>query len=256
MWNNFHFQLQSCYAKCGNKMSHKNESQSFEHTNTKNDKHDSSPKVIIGLSTTVVFLAIIVIFYYWYRSRKVPMGYKQINTKDKLSKQNSKPKLTLKLPQVSVSSVEGQKNKKSESISIEHHFLSIKEQENIDVVPATPSTPLTPLSPMPQQEFPSVKKITLAKSISLPAKSVFMSKDKNADGLWRNAVKKATNTQFLQTHPKPNKRLSYCASGKIKFSLMYDTQNQKELIVKVYCNIAVYHIFCFNVSNHNDTATI
>ena len=230
-------------------MSQKHKNETFEdNSNTPDDENDSSQQIIIGLSTTVVFLAIIVIFFYWYRRRKVPMGYKPVNTKEELSKHNSKPKLTLKLPQVSVSNVEEPKKKSRDSISIEHHFLSIKEQENIDVVPATPSTPLTPISPMPQQDFPSVKKITLAKSISLPAKSVFMSKDKNADGLWRNAVKKATNTQFLQTQPKPYKRLSYCASGKIKFSLMYDTQNQKELIVKVKILFlhAVYLLFFEN----------
>ena len=218
----------------------KNESQIFEHTlkDASDGENDSSEEIIIGLSVTVAILAILVIIFYWYRSKQVPVGYKQINTNDLLhndvkSRSNSKPKLTLQLPQVSISNIEEQKKKSRESISIEHHFLSIKEQDNIDVVPTTPSTPLTPISPMPQHDFPSVKKITLAKSISLPAKSVFASKDINADGLWRNAVKKATNTQFLQTQPKKNKRISYCASGKIKFSLMYDTLNQKELIVKV-----------------------
>lgn len=203
---------------------------------TGSDDH-SSENIVIVLSITVVLLAIIVIIFYWYRSRQVPVGYKRIDTTNNvsrnISRNNSKPKLTLQLPKVSVSHAEALKKKSSDGVSIEHHFLSIKEQESLDVVPKTPATPLTPVSPFHQQEFPSVKKMTLAKSISLPAKSVFAGKDINADGLWRNAVKKATNTQFLQTQPKKNKRLSYCASGKIKFSLVYDTQNQKELIVKV-----------------------
>jgi hypothetical protein len=194
------------------------------------EKRSNSEGIVIALSIAVVILASAVIIYYWYRSKQKPyLAYNKLSTRTESTVHtHQKPKLTLALPQISVSGLE-EKYKNSQD-----HFLSVEEQEKINVSPPTPSTPQTPLTPLaPLPDIPKIRKIPLSKSISLPAKSVFSSKDINADGLWRNAVKKATNTQFLHTHPKQSKRISYCASGKIKFSLIYDSQNQKELTLKV-----------------------
>ena len=194
------------------------------------ENRSNSEGIVIALSVAVVILASAVIIYYWYRSKQKPyLAYNKLsNHQNSAVHAHQKPKLTLALPQISISGFE-EKHKSSQD------HLSVEEQEKINVSPATPSTPKTPLTPLaPLPDIPKIHKIPLSKSISLPAKSVFSAKDINADGLWRNAVKKATNTQFLQTQPKQSKRISYCASGKIKFSLVYDSQNQKELTLKVY----------------------
>ena len=192
--------------------------------------NQTAENIVIGLSVSVLILAFVVIAYFLYRSRKNQFRYQKVNTEpvSTASTNLHKPKLTINLPQLSEDNqvLDSPQNE----LTTENH-LTINAPKPMVTPPLTPATPMTPLSPF-SPSVVNIQKTSLKKSVSLPVKGVYQAKDINADGLWRNAVRKATNSQFLQTEPKPNK-FSYCASGKIKFSLTYDVQNQKELTVKV-----------------------
>lgn len=212
----------------------------------KSNTLDSSVKLIIGLTVVVLLLAILVIIIYWQKYRKAKKVYSRL-------KNVHKPKLKVSLPVLNIpeqSEKEKKKNNEQLKLPLVDNYFLVRPQEGGPkdhyVTPVTPNTPLSPTTPGISMAS-THQKHSLSRSISTPVESLYgTGNDRVKDGLWRNAVKKATATQFLKSEAKSIKRISYCADGKVKFSLKYNIQGQKELTV----NVSVLPRFFFFLS-HN-----
>ena len=189
---------------------------------TEKPKHESAEPivVIIVLGIAIVTLAGLIFAIYWYKNRETK--YHRIRKSSRM-----KPKLKITLPNGNSIDTSSEKVIKGDSLP----SLTNVHQDNFQNPPVTPETPVTPNTPYSLDS--NVSKYLFNRSISTPAERVFVSKDKDADGLWRTAVKKAAATQFLTTKPKIERIISHCANGKIKFSLRYNLLGQKELDIKV-----------------------
>ena len=179
--------------------------------------------IIIGLICFIVVLIIIAIIMYWYKRYHKQSTYRGLNTKQKT-------KLKIKLPDTNLG---GKKVVNQPKYILSPSFV------NDEQVVKTPDTPMT----SPNVPFADIANISPFKhSLSVPSEATFAHKDRDADGLWKLAVKKATASQFFATKPKTVGKTPHSANGKIKFSLLYNHQGQKELTVKV----------CVHISHHNE----
>lgn len=200
---------------------------------------DVSAKIVIGLTVVVLILSVVVIVVYWFKYKKSKKVYTRLK-----SALHNKPKLKISLPDLSASE---QSPKQHAVITkpktpMDSYRLTKPQEGDQYVPPVTPNTPLSPTTPGISASSSGTssipQKYSLSRSISTPVESLYAEhNDRVKDVLWRNAVKKATATQFLKTEPKSIKRISYCADGKVKFSLEYNIKGQKELTVTV-SNIA------------------
>lgn len=187
-------------------------------------------QIILGLTCFVVFLTIIAVSLYFYmrnRNFKKNIAYKE------LPPPKPKPKLKINIPDT-----EGRKKSKKPQFLIPPAFV---KDEHLVKTPDTPQTPSpnTPFKPY----VPDIVEGPFKQSGSNIPENVFVRKERDVDGLWKLAVKKATASQFFANKPKTHGKVSFCANGKIKFLLSYNQHGQKELTVKVFIN---YLIVIFN----------
>lgn len=170
----------------------------------------------VVLAVVVVTLGLFVICLYMYvKSQHTKNQYRRISLRQK-------PSLKITLP--------SRQQTIEENPSLERKCFPTHHVE-FAIPPKTPNTPMTPYTPVNNDK--EELKYFFSRSISAPAEKVFVSKDRNADGLWRTAVKKAAASQFLTTKPKTESKISHCASGKIKLSLTYNQHGLKELYINV-----------------------
>ncbi|XP_057307046.1 synaptotagmin-7-like [Hydractinia symbiolongicarpus] len=170
----------------------------------------------VVLAVIVVTLGLFVICLYMYvKSHHTKNQYRKISLRQK-------PSLKITLP--------SRQQTIEENPSLERKCFPTHHVE-FAIPPKTPNTPMTPYTPVNNDK--EDLKYFFSRSISAPAEKVFVSKDRNADGLWRTAVKKAAASQFLTTKPKTENKISHCASGKIKLSLKYNQHGLKELYINL-----------------------
>lgn len=173
--------------------------------------------VIASLTILIILLLILTVALYLHKKRRMRNYHKY----HKISTRN-RPKLKISLP-----------DKRAIDMKTKFETSQLKDDSIDDefvvppVTPATPEIPGTPINPLQIHE----SSYGFSRSISVPA--VRTLKDKDSDIIWRSAVKKATHTQLLLSKPKGDRKISHCASGKIKFSLRYNEYGQKELTVAV-----------------------